>query len=121
MFATVRPLLKALRFGALPLTLAATPASAASFPCDKAEAADEKAICADLSLNDLDVEMATRFEILRAMLPMGGNAKLREDQETWLTERRTCGGDVACLKQAYEGRLKTLRAVFSESAKQGPL
>jgi len=112
----LRPLL-----GLALLSLAAAPASAASFSCDKAETADEKAICAHLPLNDLDVEMATRFEILRAMLPMGGNAKLREDQETWLAERRACAGDVACLKQSYEGRLKTLRAVFSEFAKQGPL
>jgi uncharacterized protein len=104
------------------VTLVATgSAGAASFPCDKAEAADEKAICATLSLNDRDVEMATRFEILRAMLPMGGNAKLREDQEAWLAERRACGPDVACLTQIYDGRLKTLRAVFSEFAKQGPL
>lgn len=103
------------------LTGATAPAEAASFPCDKAEAPDEKAICAHLPLNDRDVEMATRFEILRATLPMGGNAKLREDQEAWLKERQTCGGDVACLTQAYEGRLKTLRAVFSEFAKQGPL
>ena len=108
-------------FGALLLTLASTPASAASFPCDKAETPDEKAICAHLPLNDLDVEMATRFEILKAMLPMGGNAKLREDQETWLTERRACAGDVACLKQSYAARLTVLRAVFSEFAKQGPL
>jgi uncharacterized protein len=113
---TLRP-----RLGAVLLSLAAAPASAASFPCEKAETADEKAICAHLPLNDLDVEMATRFEILRAMLPMGGNAKLREDQETWLTERRACAGDVACLKQSYEARLKVLRAVFSEFAKQGPL
>ncbi|MDO9426949.1 MAG: lysozyme inhibitor LprI family protein [Methylobacterium sp.] len=101
--------------------LATGTAQAASFPCDKAEAADERAICATLALNDRDVEMSTRFEILRAMLPMGGNAKLREDQDAWLAERRTCGADVACLTQAYDGRLKTLRAVFSEFAKQGPL
>ena len=103
------------------MALVATSAQAASFSCDKAEAPDEKAVCASLALNDRDVEMATRFEILRAMLPMGGNAKLREDQETWLAERRTCGADIACLTQVYDGRLKTLRAVFSEFAKQGPL
>jgi uncharacterized protein len=50
-------------------------AHAASFPCDKAEAPDEKAICAHLPLNDRDVEMATRFEILKAVLPMGGMAQ----------------------------------------------
>lgn len=98
----------------------AMPASAASFPCDKAEKPDEAAICADLSLNDRDVEMATRFEILRSVLPMGGNAKLREDQEDWLKERQTCGGDRACLREAYDARLKILRAVLAEFAKQGP-
>lgn len=107
--------------GSLLLTLASAPASAASFPCDKAETPDEKAICAHLPLNDLDVEMATRFEILRAMLPMGGNAKLRDDQEAWLQERHSCAADVTCLTKAYEARLKTLRGVFSEFAKQGPL
>ena len=98
----------------------ATSASAASFPCDKAENPDEAAICADLSLNDRDVEMATRFKILRSILPMGGNAKLREDQEDWLKERRACGGDRACLREAYDARLKILRAVLGEFAKQGP-
>lgn len=108
---------------ALVLTLAASGphrADAASFACADALSPDEVAICADLALNDRDVEMATRFEILRAMLPMGGNAKLRQDQEDWLKERRTCGADGACLRGAYDSRLETLRAVFSEFAKQGP-
>jgi uncharacterized protein len=95
-------------------------AHAASFPCDKAEAPDEKAVCAHLLLNDRDVEMATRFEILKAVLPMGGQGKLRDDQEAWLQERRTCGADVACLTAAYDGRLKVLGGVLSEFAKQGP-
>lgn len=109
-------------FTALALTLLAfsPSAQAASFPCDKAEAPDETAICAHLPLNDRDVEMATRFEILKAVLPMGGQTKLRDDQETWLKERRTCGGDVACLTGVYDARLKVLRAVLSEFAKQGP-
>jgi uncharacterized protein len=109
----------------LPLALvlaaaASGSADAASFPCAKAEAPDERAICANLPLNDRDVEMAVRFEILKDLLPMGGRGKLREDHEAWLAERRTCGADTACLQQAYEARLKTLRAVFSEFAKQGP-
>ncbi|WP_132254616.1 lysozyme inhibitor LprI family protein [Methylobacterium segetis] len=105
---------------ALALLLAASPARAASFPCEGVQAADETAICADRALNDLDVEMAVRFAILKELLPMGGRGKLRDDQETWLTERRACGADPACLREAYAGRLKTLRAVFSEFAKQGP-
>jgi uncharacterized protein len=105
---------------ALLLTLVGGSAEAASFPCDKAEAPDEKAICAHLPLNDRDVEMATRFEILKAVLPMGGQSKLKEDQETWLAERRTCGADIACLRTTYDDRLKVLRGVLAEFAKQGP-
>ena len=105
---------------ALLLALAGGTADAASFPCDKAEAPDEKAICAHLPLNDRDVEMATRFEILKAVLPMGGQSKLKEDQETWLAERRTCGAEVECLRTTYDARLKVLRGVLSEFAKQGP-
>lgn len=100
------------------------PAHAASFDCDAAKTPDkgpdETAICRTLSLNDRDVEMATRFEILKDVLPMGGRAKLREDQETWLAERRTCAADVACLKAIYDARLTVLRAVQSEFSKQGP-
>ncbi|CAA2101148.1 hypothetical protein MBUL_01030 [Methylobacterium bullatum] len=108
-------------WGAAALLVAASGAEAASFPCEKAETPDETAICGHLPLNDLDVEMAVRFEILRGLLPMGGNAKLRDDQEAWLQERRSCAADVTCLIKAYEARLKTLRGVFSEFAKQGPL
>ena len=111
-------------FLALALSLAlslaaASPAAAASFPCAKAETPDEKTICDTRSLNDLDVEMAVRFDILKDLLPMGNRTKMQEDQEAWLKDRRACGTDVACLTAAYEGRLKILRAVLSEFAKQG--
>lgn len=101
------------------LLATALPACAASFPCDRAETPDERAICATLSLNDQDVEMATRFEILKEVLPMGGRTKLQEDQEAWLKERRTCGAEIACLRDLYAARLKTLRGLLSEFAKQG--
>ncbi|MGU3664731.1 lysozyme inhibitor LprI family protein [Methylobacterium sp. A49B] len=112
-----KPLVLALSLAAL---AGASPARAASFPCAKAAAPDEAAICGHLPLNDRDVEMATRFEILKSVLPMGGQAKLRDDQEAWLKERQACGGDVACLTAAYDARLKVLRGVLAEFAKQGP-
>ena len=105
---------------ALALLALGPPARAASFPCEKAAAPDEAAICAHLPLNDMDVEMATRFEILKDVLPMGGREKLRDDQEDWLKDRRACGADAACLRGAYATRLKVLRGVLSEFAKQGP-
>lgn len=106
---------------ALVMTLAGSGvALAASFPCEKAETPDEKAICTTLALNDRDVELAVRFEILKEVLAMGNRAQLQDDQEAWLKERRACAADVTCLRQAYETRLKVLRGVFSEFAKQGP-
>ncbi len=104
---------------ALMLSLVAAPAFAASFPCAKAETPDERAVCDTRALNDLDVEMGVRFDILKELLPMGNRTKMQEDQEAWLTDRRACGADVACLTAAYEKRLKLLRGVLSEFAKQG--
>ncbi len=116
----VLPVLAAILSATLAALTLLGPAQAASFDCEAAKAADEKAICTTLALNDRDVEMATRFEILKDVLPMGGRAKLRDDQETWLIERRACAADIACLKGIYDARLKVLRAVQSEFAKQGP-
>ncbi|MBB2960489.1 lysozyme inhibitor LprI family protein [Methylobacterium sp. R2-1] len=98
---------------------AASPAAAASFSCAKAETPDEKAVCDTRSLNDLDVEMAVRFDILKDLLPMGNRTKMQDDQEAWLKDRRACGAEIACLTASYEGRLKVLRGVLSEFAKQG--
>ncbi len=95
-------------------------AQAASFSCEKAATPDEKAVCASLPLNDLDVELAVRFDILKSLLAMGNRAQLQDDQEAWLKERGTCAADTACLRQVYETRLKVLRGVFAEFAKQGP-
>ncbi len=93
-------------------------AQAASFPCERAERPDEKAICAHLALNDMDVEMATRFDIVKSLLPMGGRSKLMDDQADWLKDRQACGADVTCLRNVYETRLKLLRGMLSEFAKQ---
>lgn len=103
---------------AAPLPLSA---QAASFACAKAESADEVAICADRELGEQDVELATRFEILGKLLPMGGSGKLKDDQEAWLKVRRACGGDRACLRKTYEARLQILRTGTDELAKRGPM
>jgi hypothetical protein len=47
--------------------LVADSAVAASFDCARAKAADEKAVCANRSLNDLDVTMGEHQEQSRKM------------------------------------------------------
>lgn len=44
--------------------------NAASFDCQKAQAADEKTICAHLALNDKDVEMHAKYQFLKGLFAM---------------------------------------------------
>ncbi|MGE6743049.1 lysozyme inhibitor LprI family protein [Allorhizobium pseudoryzae] len=88
-------------------------AQAASFDCDGTDlAADEKVICEDRSLNDLDVKMATTFELLTGLMPMGNRDILRDDQSAWLKKRQACGADAECLRQAYTVRMEQLQEAY---------
>ena len=111
-------MLKYLAF-ALPL-LFVTSAHAASFDCAKAQAPDEKAICAHLDLNDADVRMATVLDMELQMVAMGQRDAIRDAQKAWLTLRGKCGSDVACIRAAYQRRLTDLDKVFKDIASRGP-
>ncbi|WP_246702508.1 lysozyme inhibitor LprI family protein [Starkeya sp. ORNL1] len=93
---------------------------AASFPCSQASAPDEIAICRTPDLNDADVDMSVRYEMLRALLPMGGAGALQDAQRAWLAQRRLCGGDVGCLRSAYAQRIGALKAGFQQIVSRGP-
>lgn len=91
------------------------PAQAASFSCRAAGlAADEAAICQNIDLNDMDVRMATTFELLREVLPMGSRGALETAQIEWLEERRACGASLDCLAAAYASRMAELRSGVGE-------
>jgi uncharacterized protein len=111
---------KALCFTILLLPLAWQPSEAASFDCSKAEAADEKAICADHQLNDADVEMAVLYTQLKPLLGMGARGDMEDEQAAWLKRRAGCGAAKACLIKAYEERVQQLRRGFEALAKRGP-
>ncbi len=51
--------------------------NAASFDCQKAQAADEKAICAHLTLNDKDVEIR-KYQFLKGLFAMGSRGALQD-------------------------------------------
>jgi uncharacterized protein len=86
---------------------------AASFDCGRPDlAADEKVICDDRGLNDLDVKMATTFELLAGLMPMGNRDILRDDQSAWLKTRQACGADTDCLRKAYAVRLEQLQEAY---------
>ncbi|SCY99009.1 lysozyme inhibitor LprI family protein [Microvirga guangxiensis] len=111
---------KTLCLAVLLLPILGRPSEAASFDCSKAEAADEKAICADRRLNDQDVEMAVLYTQLKPLLGRGARGDMEDEQAAWLKRRAGCGADRACLGKAYEDRVQQLRRGFEALAKRGP-
>ncbi|MCM2293680.1 lysozyme inhibitor LprI family protein [Allorhizobium sp. BGMRC 0089] len=88
-------------------------AVAASFDCTKASLMpDEKTICANRDLNDLDVKMVTTFDLLSGLLAMGSRGDLQDQQAAWLKTRQACGPDAACIRKAYDIRLQQLKDVY---------
>lgn len=108
--------MKALRVAILGVACAlgcfALPVAAASFDCKKAKQADEKAICADRQLSEMDVQVATTYRLLRGLFAMGMRGSLGDSQLAWLEQRRACGANKACLRQRYQERLDALQKVY---------
>lgn len=104
---------------ALALVLPAV-AQAASFDCGRARAPDEKAVCADRSLNDKDVRMSVLYEVNKRTLAMGGRGALIDAQQQWLRDRRGCGANRACLTRAYDRRLGELERGLERIYRNGP-
>jgi uncharacterized protein len=88
----------------------ATPAHAASFDCARARAADEVAVCRTPALSNLDSEMGGLFYAYsRVPMLMGGTGARRDEAQAFLTRRRACGRNVACLTAAYRARIGELQ------------
>lgn len=86
---------------------------AASFDCHQAKYADEKTICSTPALNDLDVEMSVKYHFLHGLFAMGAAGALKDEQDTWLIERRQCQVDIGCLTNQYQKRIKTLNDLYN--------
>ncbi len=97
-------------------------AQAASFDCRKARAPDERAICADPGLSNLDSRLAGLLDLDEGTVAMGQRGDMQETQAAWLKRRTACGADRICLHAQYESRLKTVTAHLTERlcGKDGP-
>jgi uncharacterized protein len=106
----MRPLSAAFAAGVCLAGLAiSSSAEAASFDCSKAKTADEFAVCKTQVLSDLDMQMATLYGV-RMQIPMlmGAKGAAQDEQRAFLAQRGACGGDVACIQQAYLNRIAVL-------------
>lgn len=123
--APARP--RALRLGVAALALAALmsgagalPASAASFDCNTTRTRDERAVCVNRELSNLDVRMATLYEVLTHLVAMGQRGEIQDAQKAFLAFRATCGGRVACIRGAYQNRITQLETGLQAIYARGP-
>jgi len=84
----------------------ATAVFAPSFDCEKAASVQERLICSNKELAELDVEANRLYA--RARLVVEDKGALREVQLGWLKHQRGACGDVDCLRDAYESRITEL-------------
>jgi uncharacterized protein len=112
-----------------PLALVAASAVALAHPsgaaspyiqCPAARTPDERAICRNVSLIQLDAEMATLYRVLTGLVGMGMRGAIRDEQAEWLRERRACGTSVRCLTMHYRARVVELDAYLDRIRSQGP-
>ena len=108
-------------FTLLLLTLGlVTQSQAASFDCQHVRTMTEQAICDHRTLNDADVKMATSYEVLRKLLPMGGRSFVQEEQVKWLQLRDQCQDNLACLTEVYSMRQQKLDDHLRRIYQRGP-
>ena len=84
------------------------PAQAASFSCLEAISPDEKAICADPALSNLDSRLVGLVDLDESTVAMGQRGDMRDIQAAWLKSRAACGADRMCLRVRYSARLKAV-------------
>ncbi len=93
---------------------------AASFNCEKAVTKTEYAVCKHLQLNDADVKMATTYNIIRKLVPMGTRGVIQDQQVKWLQLRDQCQDNVSCLNDVYKMRQQKLDIYMNQVYRQGP-
>lgn len=102
------------------LSLLYSQVQAASYVCEQAETVTEKTICADRSLNDADVKMATTYRIVRKLVPMGTRGVIQDQQVKWLQLRDQCQDNVNCLTEVYKMRQQKLDLYLNAIYQKGP-
>jgi len=100
------PLVSAL----LSISINAAPRQQPSFDCRKAAAASEKAICANVTLSQLDFQLGRTWQTLLRAFDTDSvqETQMKQDQRAWIARRTTCGDDSTCIGKLYRERLSAL-------------
>jgi uncharacterized protein YecT (DUF1311 family) len=92
----------------------ASPAGAQSFDCRNARYADEKAICQDGRLGDLDKQLADTYDRAGNKLSKQERQQFEDNETAFVNARHRCGGNQACIEQSYRNRLQELLSGLPE-------
>jgi uncharacterized protein len=88
------------------LGLVTAPACAAGFDCARATAPDERAVCADPRLSELDELISRAFNRAKlATTPPDQKSSVVAIARTFLKDRQACKADRSCLLASYVGVL----------------
>lgn len=83
-------------------------ASAQSFDCRNARSADEKAICQDSRLGELDKQLADVYDRVGGKLSKQERQEFENHETAFVNARHRCGGHPGCIEQSYRNRLQEL-------------
>jgi uncharacterized protein len=90
------------------------PAGAQSFDCRNARSADEKAICQDRRLGELDKQLADVYDRVGAKLSKQEREEFENHETAFVNARRRCGENVGCIEQSYRNRVQELLSALPE-------
>jgi len=94
--------------------LGADRANAQSFDCRNARYADERTICQNQGLGQLDQELASAYDRVMRKLPKEERDAFDNNETAFVTARRRCGEHRACIEQSYRNRIQELQATLPE-------
>jgi uncharacterized protein len=83
-------------------------AGAQSFDCRNARSADEKAICQEARLGDLDKQLADVYDRAGAKLSKQDREAFEKNETAFVNARHRCGGHLGCIEQSYRNRIQEL-------------
>ena len=94
--------------------IGAPPAAGQSFDCRNARHADEKTICRESRLGELDKELAAAYDRAGKKLSKQERAEFENNETAFVSARHRCAEHQGCIEQSYRNRLQELRAVLPD-------
>jgi len=113
-----RGAIKKIAAAAALIAACAVPAAAAgpTFSCAGHLAPAEAVICSDDALAALDRTLAAAYTRMLDRFPAGEKSTLVAVQRAWVARRDACRTDRACIRAAYEARMRQLHGGASAPA-----